>query len=134
MRLTNKRIFIVEDNAPNRAIMQTILEQHGARVAFERWGRNTVEELKRFAPVDIILLDLMYPNNVTGFDIYDLIRAEPQFAYVPIVAVSAMDASVAVPKTRAKGFAGFIGKPVDFELFPQQVALALEGAPVWNHS
>src|SRR4051812_44326036 len=114
MRLNNKRIFIVEDNANNRAVMQTILEQHGARVAFERWGRNTAEELKRFAPVDIVLLDLMYPNQVTGFDVFDRIREEPQFAFVPIVAVSAMDASVAVPKTRAKGFAGFISKPIDF--------------------
>jgi CheY-like chemotaxis protein len=131
MHLKNKRVFIVEDNLQNRAIMQTLLEQNGALVAFDRWGVTTVEQLKRFTPVDVILLDLMYPNKITGFDIYKQIRAELEFASVPIIAVSAMDTSIAIPRTQALGFAGFITKPINYERFPRQVASVLNGEPVW---
>ena len=131
MQLRNKRIFVVEDNLQNRVIMQTLLEQHGATTAFDRWGVATVEQLKRFAPIDLILLDLMYPNNITGFDIYQQIRAESEFLHIPIIAVSAMDASVAIPRTQALGFAGFIAKPINYDRFPRQIAAILNGEPVW---
>lgn len=132
MLLKNKSIFIVEDNPSNRAIMQVLLEQHGAKVKIERWGFETLRFLKSVAPVDIILLDLMLTDEVSGFDIFDKIRSESEFDDVPIVAVSAMDASVAIPQVRSKGFAGFISKPVDFNKFPQQIAAAIAGEAVWH--
>jgi two-component system cell cycle response regulator DivK len=131
MLLYKRRIFLVEDKVENRSIMQLLLEQHGAKVGFERWGRDTVQRLCDFAPVDLILLDLMLPNNVSGYDIFDRIRAFSDFAKVPIVAVSAADPGVAVPKVRAKGFAGFIAKPIEFEIFPSQIARILNNQPVW---
>ena len=130
--LKDKRVFLIEDNVGNRAIMQTLLEQAGAVVGFERWGVNTVEKLQEFAPVDIILLDLMFPRGVTGYDVFDDIRAESEFFDVPIVAVSASEPSIAIPKTRAKGFSGFITKPIDFDKFPVQIAKILQREPVWD--
>jgi CheY-like chemotaxis protein len=130
--LKNKRIFMVEDKVENRSIMQLLLEQQGAKVAFERWGRDTVERLQAFAPVDLILLDLMLPNNVTGYDIFDRIKAVPEFSDIPIVAVSAMDAAVAIPRVREKGFAGFIAKPIEFDGFAYQIAQAINRKPIWN--
>lgn len=132
MLLQNKRIFIVEDNLANRAIEQILLEQEGARTAFERWGTHTIEKLRQFAPVDIILLDLMFPNDVTGYDIFDEIRKYEEFRHIPIVAVSASDPASAIPKTRAYGFDGYISKPVIFDLFPRQIADLMVGQPVWQ--
>src|SRR5690349_21342551 len=125
MALQGKRIFIVEDNVQNKTIMQLRLEMEGATIGFERWGKDTIQRLKAFAPVDIILMDLMFPNNVTGYQLFDLIRAVPQFADIPIVAVSAADPSEAKVKTSAHGFAGFIAKPIDFQMFPSDVAQVL---------
>jgi len=48
------------------------------------------------------------------------------------VAVSAMDPSVAIPQARQKGFSGFIAKPIDNRLFPQQIAQIIEGEQVWS--
>lgn len=132
MKLKDKRIFLIEDNLANRAIMQILLEQNGAKTSFERWGKDTVKRLKAFEPVDIILLDLMFPNNVTGYDIFDRIRAHPEFQGVPIVAVSASDPSTAIPKTKAKGFDGFITKPIDYDRFPEQIKIILNKEPVWD--
>lgn len=129
--LDNRRIFMVEDNIENRAIMTMILERNGAETAFERWGRNSIMQLRAFAPVDVILLDLMLPNGASGYDIFDQIRALPEFANTPIVAVSASDYSTALPRARAKGFDGYIAKPVDYDLFPQQIAQIINREMVW---
>lgn len=131
MILQGKRVFIVEDNLENRIVAQMLLTEHGASVAFERWGRGTTDKLKAFAPVDIILLDLMLPGNVTGYDVFDQIRQLPEFNHVPIVAVSAADSSSAIPKAQAKGFAGFIPKPIGFSTFAHYIADLINGKQLW---
>ncbi len=131
MLLKDKRVFIVEDNIQNRVIFQMLLTQHGARVEFERWGRDTINKLRAFGLVDLIILDLMLPGGVTGYDVYDEIRAIPRFNDVPVIAVSAADPSIAIPKTQARGFNGFIVKPIDDVLFPKQLTEVMNKGQVW---
>jgi CheY-like chemotaxis protein len=130
--LENKRIFIVEDNIQNRIVFTMSLKLHGAQVEFDRWGQHTRTRLQAFRQVDLIILDLMLPGGISGYDIFDEIRSLPEYAAVPIVAVSASDPSLALPKTQAKGFAGFIAKPIDVDLFPKQLARVIAGQPVWH--
>jgi CheY-like chemotaxis protein len=132
MLLKGKRVFLTEDNLTNRSVMQLLLERDGAVFAFERWGYETPERLCRFAPVDIILLDLMLPNGVTGLDLFDQIRALPNFDHVPIVAVSAKDPNIAIPEVQAKGFDGFIAKPINRFKFAQQIASVIAGQKIWQ--
>jgi CheY-like chemotaxis protein len=132
MMLKDKRIFIVEDNLQNRVIFQMALIRHGAEVVFERWGRDTMFHLQNNEAIDLIVLDLMLAEGMTGFDIYDQIRSLPQFASVPIIAVSAMDAAVALPQVRSRGFNAFIAKPIDNHLFPKQIAAIVAGESIWD--
>jgi two-component system, sensor histidine kinase and response regulator len=132
MILKNKRIFIVEDNAWNRTIFKLTLVQCGAEVEFGRWGNTIVHELKQFGPADALVLDLMLGPDISGYDVYDQIRALPGWSDVPIVAVSAADPSTAIPLVRAKGFAGFIAKPIDDLLFPQQLDRIINHEQVWS--
>jgi CheY-like chemotaxis protein len=131
MLLKDKRIFIAEDNLQNRIVYQMTLMRHGANGEFERQGRGTLSYLQGMSHVDLIVLDLMLAEGISGFDICDQIRALPKFDHVPIVAVSAMDPSIAIPKTRMKGFVGFIAKPIDPNLFPKQLAAIMNGEQVW---
>ena len=130
--LKDKRIFIIEDNLGNRAIMQLLLEQRGAIVSFERWGIDMIARLAKFKPVDLILLDLMFPSGVTGYDICDTIRSHNEYINIPIVAVSASEPAVSIPKVKAKGFQGFITKPISFDEFPKQIGQLLAGYEVWE--
>lgn len=132
MLLKDKRIFIVEDNMQNRLVFQMALIRHGASVDFERWGRDTIYHLQNQSRVDLIILDLMLAEGITGFDIYDQIRSMEKYASVPIIAVSAMDPSIAIPKLKQKGFSGFIAKPIDTAQFPKQIASIIAGDSVWS--
>ncbi len=132
MLLKNRRIFYIEDNVQNRSIVQLLLEQHGAKINFERWGgKDALVRLAATLPIYLILLDLMFPYNVSGYDVFDAIRADGRFAGIPIVAISAADPSIEMPKARAKGFQGYISKPVNLLQFPHQIAAVIEGEKVW---
>lgn len=130
MKLKGKRVFIIEDNASNLAIMSVYLRKEGASVEFERWGYNTCDTLRKAAPIDVILLDLMFPRNVTGYQIFEKIRSMPDFRHVPVIAVTAADPETEMVKVRQTGFSGFISKPI-MPTFPYQIEMVLAGKPVW---
>lgn len=131
MLLGNKHIFIVEDNTQNRVIYQIVMVRNGAHVEFDRWGRDTLNTMKRLRKIDLIILDLMLPSGESGYDIFEQIRAVPEYNDVPIIAVSAADPSTAIPKAQAMGFSGFIAKPINDDLFPDQIARIIAGEAVW---
>jgi CheY-like chemotaxis protein len=131
MQLKGKTIFIVEDNTQNRVVFQMVLVVNGARVEFDRWGRECMSRLKNLVQLDLIVLDLMLNNGISGYDIFREIRNLTTYDSVPIVAVSAAEPAIALPKTKELGFSGFIAKPIDDELFPQQLARLIAGEQVW---
>lgn len=130
--LEDKKIFIVEDNVHNRVIFQMALTKHGASVEFERWGKDTVPRLNALRRVDLIVLDLMLAHGVSGFDLFNEIRKLPNFAQTPIVAISASEPAAAMTKAMQQGFSGFIAKPIDDLLLPQQLARLIEGEKIWH--
>ena len=129
--LNGKRIFIVEDDVMNMAVYAITLKQHGASVIQDPWNANTLNMIKQFMPIDIVLLDLMLKGDVSGYDIHAKIRAENDFADIPVLAVSASDPTVEIPKTKEQGFNGFISKPINVRLFPEQVLACIHGEKIW---
>ncbi len=134
--LKGKRIFIFEDNLQNRLVYtMNLMVEHKAIVDFNRNGRDVLHHLADFEPVHLIVLDLMFLfGGADGYDIFKQIRAQRKYDRVPIVAVSAADASLASAKTRELGFNGFIAKPIDSDLFPHQLVRVMNGEQVWSFS
>ncbi|NDJ75028.1 MAG: response regulator [Chloroflexi bacterium] len=129
--LKGKRIFIVEDDVTNMAVYAVTLRQTGATVIRDYLNTDSISLLTNHLPIDVILLDLMLRFRVSGYDIYDELAAHPELADIPVIAVSASDPALEIPKAKAKGFAGFIGKPINPRKFPEQIAACINGEPVW---
>jgi CheY-like chemotaxis protein len=132
MYLQEKRIFVVEDNVGSRTIMELLFEQHGATVIFTPWDSETVARLRGFAPIDLIILDLMLPDGITGYNVFDVLHGLTEFEHIPILAVSAAYPATAIPEAQTRGFCGFIGKPIHYNTFPQQVARVIAGEEIWQ--
>ena len=128
MLLENRRIFIVEDDAVNIAIAAYLLRQHGATVFQDRWGDQALKVIRDALPLDLILLDIQFPRGVSGFDIFEHLRNEPDLKQIPVVAVSA---SGEMNRARDMGFAGYIAKPIMPYAFPRHLTKILDGTPVW---
>ncbi len=130
LELKEHRVFMFEDSAKNASIQKTQLEVAGAVVGYERWGTSGLQKLVNFAPVDVILMDLDFPRT-TGYEIFQKIRKVEALKGIPVIAISASDASIEMSKVRSAGFAGFISKPIDLEEFPSQIKRVIEGKKVW---
>lgn len=132
MLLKDKHILVFEDHPDNIQLLLTILEDEGARVSL--WFGGGKEDILALLPIDLIILDLMLSERHSGFQYFELIRGWHELNRVPIVAVSAMDHTLAMPKARDAGFSGFISKPIDIDLFPQQIRDLIAGQQVWYTS
>lgn len=130
--LDGKRIFIVEDNVTNMAVFAITLKQHGAIVIQDSWNTNAINKLLSHLPIDVILLDLMLRQSISGYDLFRELQAHPELHDIPVVAVSAADPSIEMPKARALGFRGFISKPIRPGVFASQIAAAIGGTHVWD--
>jgi CheY-like chemotaxis protein len=129
--LKGKRIFIIEDDVTNMAVYKATLQSSGATIIRDFHNLNSVQMLINNLPIDVILLDLMLRYKLNGYEVFDEIKASPELCQIPVIAVSASDPGIEIPKARAKGFSGFIGKPIKPLLFPKQIAACLEGYAVW---
>lgn len=133
--LQGKRIFYIEDDARNRSVVQILLQHAGAEIEFDRWGfaETVIPKIKSFNP-DLILLDLMLPANVSGYEVFDALRRADHFHHVPVVIVSASDPEIEIPRAKAKGLNGFISKPINIQHFTMQLTAILQGTEIWQMS
>ncbi len=100
--LEGRKIFILEDDVNNLAVITSMLRRYGATIYFDSWGVETAQTIKAFMPIDVILLDIHLPNNVTGYDVFDHIKKIPELADIPIVAVTASDPDREMKKAKEK--------------------------------
>lgn len=133
--LEGKSIFMVEDDPTNLAVIRVILQNAGATVPFDSWGDMTLKKMVGYyEKIDLILLDIMLPNGRSGYEVFDAIKAEPTLNNIPIVAVTASDPDLEMPKVKAKGFSGYISKPIDRHQLPLDLEKVLNGEPIWRRS
>ena len=129
--LEGKRILIVEDDVTNMAVYAVALRKFGATAMIDPLNTDTMRMIQLSLPLDIILLDLMLRHSKDGYDIFDQLQADPALAGIPVLAISAADPTIEIPKAKEKGFVGFIGKPIDPTKFVEQIASCINGEQVW---
>jgi CheY-like chemotaxis protein len=109
-------VLIVEDDADLREMMAQLLTLEGFRAETVANGRDALEYLRRGDRPEIILLDLMMPV-MDGWEFRRRQRADPAVADVPVVVLSALDATRATDLNET----AFLKKPLDFERLLQLV-------------
>jgi DNA-binding response OmpR family regulator len=120
MRL-EKRILIVDDDDPIRALLMTVLRRRAFRVDSARNGVDALERLAacRYA---LVVLDLMMPR-MNGYEVLDHLAAMPS-ASRPLVLV--LTAGLEQRKFDTNLVIGTIHKPFDIELLLDTVSGCLE--------
>jgi two-component system, cell cycle response regulator DivK len=124
-------VLVIEDDANNLMITTDLLRLVGLRYINARASGNQALKLIETMPqVDLILLDIQLPYE-DGYTLLKKFRANPKLSETLIVAVTANVLPQDEARIHAAGFDGFIGKPIDFDRFPQQVSAILGGERVW---
>jgi two-component system, cell cycle response regulator DivK len=112
-------ILYIEDNPDNRKLVRRVLESEGYAVIEAKDGQQAMECLlsKR---IDLALMDINMPE-VDGYTLTARIKAMPQFAKLPIVAVTANVMRGDRERSLQAGCDGYIQKPIDIDTLSQQI-------------
>ena len=104
------RILVAEDNEASLSLILDILSIHGHEVAIAKNGREAVELAQSFKP-DLILMDIQMPV-MDGLEACKRLRAIPEFATIPVVALTANAGDGPKKRHLAAGYTEHISKPV----------------------
>lgn len=114
-----KKILVVDDDSDIREMITLVLRSNGYEVSALDDVEDLPAELAANLP-DLLILDVMFPENSTaGFDACRTIKADPRYAELPVIMLSAINetynmafsdrnaSSPLMPASR------FVEKPVD---------------------
>jgi len=111
MIVAPKRILYIEDNIEMISLTRIFLRQKGFEVLGALGGEQGLQTIKQEKP-DLVLLDLVMPG-MSGWEVYEKMRADDDMARIPVIIVSASPREVeSRSKWRNMGsVADFIAKP-----------------------
>ncbi|MFF8967631.1 HAMP domain-containing protein [Streptomyces globisporus] len=111
-RFRGEKVLIVDDDIRNVFALTSVLEQHGLSVLYAENGREGIEVLEQHDDVTVVLMDIMMPE-MDGYATTTAIRRMPQFAGLPIVALTAKAMKGDREKAIDCGASDYVTKPVD---------------------
>jgi two-component system cell cycle response regulator DivK len=116
-----KRILIIEDTEDNRHIMRIALRGAGFEVLEATDGAAGIEAAAKYKP-DLILMDIQLPI-VDGYEATRRIKAMPELAKIPIIAVTSYALSGDEAKAKEAGCDAYVAKPFS----PKQLLAQVKG-------
>ncbi len=129
--LEDKRVFVVEDDVLNLAVISRILTNHKAWVFQNYNSIGIVIHVIQHLPIDLIILDIMLRRGINGFDVVKEFKNNPQTSRIPIVAMSSLDPDIAIPQAKEAGFDGFISKPINSRTLTNDLISIMNGEKRW---
>ncbi|MER7641405.1 HAMP domain-containing protein [Streptomyces sp. NPDC126522] len=112
IRFGGEKVLIVDDDIRNVFALTSVLEQHGLSVLYAENGREGIEVLEQHDDVTVVLMDIMMPE-MDGYATTTAIRRMPQFAGLPIIALTAKAMKGDREKAIESGASDYVTKPVD---------------------
>jgi signal transduction histidine kinase/DNA-binding response OmpR family regulator/CHASE3 domain sensor protein len=109
-----RRVLVVEDDVRNIFALSSVLEPKGAKIEIARNGREALDALRDKPAVDLVLMDIMMPE-MDGLQATRAIRKQPQFAGLPIIALTAKAMIDDREQCLAAGANDYIAKPLDVD-------------------
>ena len=124
-------ILLVEDTKEVIMMIQDYLELAGYRIVTAQDGIDAIVQAKLIHP-DLILMDIQMPR-MDGLEATRKLRAEPDFRYTPIVALTAL----AMPSDRerclAAGMDEYISKPINLKALVRIIQSCLFSSEEMKH-
>ncbi len=110
-----KVVLLVEDDEDNRDLVEFIVARSRLDIQL-MIAENGEEALKRIRgkKPDLILMDMQMPV-MDGYTAVSIIKADPQFSAIPIIAFTALARVEDIERSRSIGCAEHYTKPLDPE-------------------
>ncbi len=104
-------ILVVDDDAVNRQLLTSLLEQDGHRVDTASDGRQALERLHG-DPFDLALVDVLMPE-LDGYGVLEYMRDDESLRHVPVLMITALDDIGSAVRCIELGADDYLVKPFD---------------------
>jgi CheY-like chemotaxis protein len=112
--LVGKKVLIVDDDVRNIFALSSVLERRGMSVLTAGTGREAIETIDATPDLAIVLMDIMMPE-MDGYETMQVIRQNPRFGRLPIIALTAKAMKGDREKCLEAGASEYLAKPVNTE-------------------
>ncbi len=123
--LVGQTALLVDDDARNIFALSSVLERRGMKVLTATTGKEAIELVGSSPEIAIVLMDIMMPQ-MDGYQTIGVIREDPTFRRLPIIALTAKAMKGDREKCLEAGASDYLAKPVNTE----QLLLAIR---MWLH-
>jgi HAMP domain-containing protein/CheY-like chemotaxis protein/signal transduction histidine kinase len=112
--LVGQTVLLVDDDARNIFALSSVLERRGINVLAATTGREAIHLVETTPNLAIVLMDIMMPE-MDGYQTMQVIRANPTFGRLPIIALTAKAMKGDREKCLDAGASDYLAKPVNTE-------------------
>jgi CheY-like chemotaxis protein len=112
--LVGKTVLLVDDDARNIFALSSVLERRGMHVLTATTGNEAITLVESTPDLAIVLMDIMMPE-MDGYQTMQVIRGNPDFRRLPIIALTAKAMKGDREKCLDAGASDYLAKPVNTE-------------------
>jgi CheY-like chemotaxis protein len=112
--LQGRKVLVVDDDVRNIFALSSVLERRGMTVLTAGTGREAIATLQSTPDLAIVLMDIMMPE-MDGYETMQVIRQNPSFRRLPIIALTAKAMKGDREKCLEAGASEYLAKPVNTE-------------------
>jgi CheY-like chemotaxis protein/signal transduction histidine kinase/HAMP domain-containing protein len=112
--LVGKTVLLVDDDARNIFALSSVLERRGMHVLTATTGNEAITLVESTPELAIVLMDIMMPE-MDGYQTMQVIRENPAFRRLPIIALTAKAMKGDREKCLDAGASDYLAKPVNTE-------------------
>src|SRR5712672_286877 len=112
--LIDRTVLLVDDDARNIFALSSVLERRGMRVLTATTGKEAIDLVEKTPELAIVLMDIMMPE-MDGYQTMSVIRKNPDYRRLPIIALTAKAMKGDREKCLEAGASDYLAKPVNTE-------------------
>ena len=122
-----KKILALDDILTNLHVIKTSLDSR-YDVAVAKTSDTALKILSSIE-IDLLLLDIEMPFDLSGFEFLALMKKQPRLASIPVIFVTSHSTPDYIIQAVKAGAADFIVKPIDAASLIQKIEKVLNGNP-----